>query len=69
MSDWPADAEQVRVVAHETGSGPFLLTTRAWIAHDGAVSEFRCVHRFLTQQGRADYRREAERFGIFLNED
>lgn len=49
---------------HSTGSGPFLLTTRAWIENNGQVVEYECVHRFATWAGREAYRVFADQFGI-----
>lgn len=67
MSGWPADAEylHVHVAPHEQGSGPFMLTTRAWITSGDAVHQFHCAHRFQTVQARDEYRKTAEAYGIF----
>lgn len=76
MSAWPASAARLHPTGatHETGSGPFVLTTGALIpcdAGDGGtfISEFRCVHRFPSQEARAEFRKTAEHVGIFLSEE
>lgn len=69
MSDWSADAEQIRRAQddprwHETGSGPFVLVTRALIWRDGGGAEYVHRHRFSTLQARDSYAEIAKQHGL-----